>query len=355
MDENPIQGFQTDTGVKQYDYNALANKPTLITQTEVNAAITAANKYTDEQIAKIDTTPTVQIELDTSLSIQGKAADAKAVGDALGEKLGTTELDSAIDTALQQAKASGDFNGPQGPAGPQGEKGDKGEPGEKGADGAKGATGDPGVDGLSMYVTTEAGYGDDCPFETVNIKTSGRTVVNGDLILTQNGRLYRVYNADSALVDTMYVATLKGDPGETGPAGSDATVTAENIAAALGYTPANAENDFIVAQGTSGIWTYKKWNSGLAECFGINVLTAVNCSSAIGSLYWGYGPEVVYPFKFINAPALMMNYGKYDAICMLAMRGKSMEDKAPSLILMVTSKNTNVNGEQHIYAVGRWK
>lgn len=91
MAENPIQGFQTDIGVQQYDYNALANKPTLITQTEVNAAITAANKYTDEQISKIDTTPTVQIELDTSLSIQGKAADAKAVGNALGEKLGKNE------------------------------------------------------------------------------------------------------------------------------------------------------------------------------------------------------------------------------------------------------------------------
>ena len=114
MAENPIQGFQTDTGVEQYDYNALANKPILITQTEIDAAITTANRYTDEQIAKIDTTPIVQIELDTSLSIQGKAADAKAVGDALGEKLGTTELDSAINTALAQAKASGEFDGKDG-------------------------------------------------------------------------------------------------------------------------------------------------------------------------------------------------------------------------------------------------
>lgn len=87
MAENPIQGFQTNTGVEKYDYNALANKPILITQTEVNKAVAAANKYTDEQIAKINTNPTVRIELDTTLSEEGKAADAKAVGDALGEKL----------------------------------------------------------------------------------------------------------------------------------------------------------------------------------------------------------------------------------------------------------------------------
>ena len=132
MAENPIQGFQTDAGVKQYDYNALVNKPTLITQTEVNAAITAANKYTDEQIAKINTTPTVQIELDTTLSVQDKAADAKAVGDALREKLSTIELDSAINTALAQAKASGEFNGPQGEQGIQGPQGEQGPVGDNG-------------------------------------------------------------------------------------------------------------------------------------------------------------------------------------------------------------------------------
>lgn len=27
--------------------------------------------------------------------------------------------------------------------------------------------------------------------------------------------------------------------------------------------------DYIVEQGTDGIWTYRKWNSGIAECWGI--------------------------------------------------------------------------------------
>ena len=29
------------------------------------------------------------------------------------------------------------------------------------------------------------------------------------------------------------------------------------------------QKDYVVEQGTSGIWTYRKWNSGKAECWGI--------------------------------------------------------------------------------------
>lgn len=32
-------------------------------------------------------------------------------------------------------------------------------------------------------------------------------------------------------------------------------------------------NDYIVEQGTSGIWTYRKWASGIAECWGRQIST----------------------------------------------------------------------------------
>lgn len=284
MAENFVKGFQTDKGVELYDYNALGNLPTLITQEQLEAVQAAANKYTDDEIAKLDlngagsgettpipsqtnpfnittiistgqdfseltesgiyqiykaaaensqncpttnggvltvkarqneTNPILQymidttgktytryktstswstwkeyvitsslneytkkneleaqveqsllealeqikqdgafkgepgddyilteadkneiaaiaadlidipesggsttIELDTTLKVSGKAADAKSVGDALDNKLGTDQLQSAINTALVQAKDSGEFNG------------DKGEPGD---------------------------------------------------------------------------------------------------------------------------------------------------------------------------------------------------------------------------------
>lgn len=54
------------------------------------------------------------ITTDTTLSQSGIAADSKAVGDALAEKLANTALDSAINNALTVAKESGEFDGAQG-------------------------------------------------------------------------------------------------------------------------------------------------------------------------------------------------------------------------------------------------
>jgi hypothetical protein len=54
------------------------------------------------------------VALDTTLTKKGWAADAKAVGDALAKKVGEKELDTAVETALAEAKESGEFDGPQG-------------------------------------------------------------------------------------------------------------------------------------------------------------------------------------------------------------------------------------------------
>lgn len=68
--------------------------------------------------------------------------------------LSEAELDTAIETALAQAKASGDFDGAQGIQGEKGEKGDtgaqgiQGEKGDTGATGPAGPQGEQGVQGI---------------------------------------------------------------------------------------------------------------------------------------------------------------------------------------------------------------
>ena len=66
--------------------------------------------------------------------------------------ISTDDLQTAVDEALAQAKASGEFDGPPGPAGeagPKGDTGDTGPAGSTGPQGPAGETGPAGADGFS--------------------------------------------------------------------------------------------------------------------------------------------------------------------------------------------------------------
>lgn len=65
-------------------------------------------------------------------------------------------------------------------------------------------------------------------------------------------------------------------------------------------------DDYILAQGTSGIWTYRKWNSGMAECWS-NPTSNTTYSLTSTSQYGFYcNSEISIPavVSFISAPAI---------------------------------------------------
>ena len=104
------------------------------------------------------------------------------------------ETKKAINQALTEAKASGEFKG---------DKGDKGDRGEPGSDGKNGVNGSNGVscthswNGTTLTVTSASGT------SSANLKGE------------------------------------KGDKGDKGEPGGNANLTKENIESVLGYTPAN--------------------------------------------------------------------------------------------------------------------
>lgn len=68
-------------------------------------------------------------------------------------------------------------------------------------------------------------------------------------------------------------------------------------------------NDWVVVEGTSGVWTYRKWASGLAECWG-NVTTGNFDISANAGSGWYYNDSTNhliaarnYPFTFMSPPS----------------------------------------------------
>ena len=95
------------------------------------------------------------VDVDATLTQSGKAADAKAAGEAIEKKLDKTALPTAINDALAQAKASGEFDGAKG------EKGDKGDPGAQGIRGERGETGPAGPQGDTGPVGPKGADGKD--------------------------------------------------------------------------------------------------------------------------------------------------------------------------------------------------
>lgn len=107
---------------------AAANSASAAKTSETNAngsATTAAEKATEAaNSASAAKTHETNAE-DSATAAANSASAAKAAWDS-GEKA-MRDIDETIETALEKAKASGEFNGPQGEKGEKGDKGDTGE------------------------------------------------------------------------------------------------------------------------------------------------------------------------------------------------------------------------------------
>ena len=79
-------------------------------------------------------------------SVNGKTGAVELTAENVGA-ISQEDLQAATNEALAQAKASGEFDGPQGPAGPKGDTGDTGPQGIQGPAGPQGEKGDTGATG----------------------------------------------------------------------------------------------------------------------------------------------------------------------------------------------------------------
>lgn len=60
--------------------------------------------------------------------------------------------------------------------------------------------------------------------------------------------------------------------------------------------------DYVVEQGTSGVWTYRKWNSGIAECWCRTTKTLTAGSVWSSPVYYYQFDSIAYPFTFVSVP-----------------------------------------------------
>lgn len=123
--------------------------------------------------------------------------------------------------------------------------------------------------------------------------------------------------------------------------------------------------DYIVEQGTSGIWTYRKYHSGVVECWGEQSIVIPKWGLASeGKLYTALGeddkaiaiPSVNFPFEFIEEPKVLVfarNHGWVRASGSVSNSKVAIPEYSIFREQSSNYKNVTVNIIYH--ANGKWK
>lgn len=118
--------------------------------------------------------------------------------------------------------------------------------------------------------------------------------------------------------------------------------------------------DFIVEQGTKNGWTYRKWDSGVAECWKILThKTAI--TTAWGALYQGTATSRQnYPFSFVGKPLeqATLTASSYQAILFPEKDGNGVNGASASACYNVC-RPSSISSEMEFYIAitvkGNWK
>jgi len=112
--------------------------------------------------------------------------------------------------------------------------------------------------------------------------------------------------------------------------------------------------DFIVEEGEADGWFYRKWNSGIAECWKKHYANGVNASeNNYSGFYYSSSILVNYPFVFTNYPTVIVDGGSTNYMNFVRVFGQ-YQDKV-SFMVVGLSNVTSADVIVEIRAIGRWK
>ncbi len=99
---------------------------------------------------------------------------------------------------------------------------------------------------------------------------------------------------------------------------------------------AEPEVDYVIEAGINGIWTYQKWKSGIAKCWGVCSVTAnVQEPFESGALFYGGSTgRVNYPFTFIDTPTETATLQSSGGLAWLASTGTNTSSASGSYIII---------------------
>lgn len=123
--------------------------------------------------------------------------------------------------------------------------------------------------------------------------------------------------------------------------------------------------DYITAQGTTGVWTWRKWASGIAEMWAVFGADTLAIDEAWGSLYFGTWMRSdvnvsarKYPFAFVDTPTISATYMGGGSDAWLISIFSASDDpltRAPAYALARPNTATILAPRISYYVVGKYK
>ena len=159
--------------------------------------------------------------------------------------------------------------------------------------------------------------------------------------------------------ETEAKARVAADAGETavftyGSKAPDSKITGDVY---LQYYESDPETDYIVAYGKSGIWTYQKWYSGIAKCWGTLELNASVQSvfEEVALFYDSSMKQVSYPFSFKEIPSETATLQSPGGVVWLSGRKTNEKKKTGAYSLISPDKQKAATYKITLHAEGFWK
>lgn len=114
-------------------------------------------------------------------------------------------------------------------------------------------------------------------------------------------------------------------------------------------------NDYIVEQGVEGIWTYRKWNSGIAELWGKQLLTNIAIDKPWGSIYESNVIKLPdFPFVFVEIPFGQITWQNANGAAWFEMFKPTVSSGGDAYLARPTSYTVD-KGYASMYCIGRYK
>lgn len=108
--------------------------------------------------------------------------------------------------------------------------------------------------------------------------------------------------------------------------------------------------DFVIEQGVSDVWTYQKWDSGIAECWCKYSTTRTASWSDLQA--WA---SVALPFAFVEAPVVTCSGGQYGSAASYVAYTGSTTELVESYICCDHAPSDSAPCTFYFQVKGRWK